>query len=166
MSRWALALALLLSCDGSGTEEREQTPDEIRIVSALEAGWAEARWHDDPLPPLGDCLEGASIEWAASPQEFIQICGGDVEHNASCVTQRKVQRGLLVHAYAVAVMAPGLPVYDFTGSAALHEFLHWSSGCVFRTRDAAHRDPRLWTAAGHEASVQSIAREILRESAP
>lgn len=169
----ACAVVLLAACFPRPTT---LPPDEQLAVTATLDGWRAAG-----LPDPGDCLDGATVVWASSQDDFERRCADGLgvgvpylhdafeQHKpAACLAWRKVQTGLRVRSAPVAVLRPGQALYDLTGGPASHELLHALVGCTLGRPaadrfDSWHRDPRVWIEAGKDESAQGRARTHLRE---
>lgn len=147
-----LSALCLFSCSAPATE---LPPDEAIALEVVELAW-DAAGIGDP----GDCLDGTRVRWASDDADFLAHCRAPVGYAAACLTYRHEQHGARVHAVPEPFLAPGQPLLDTQGGAAVHEWLHALAACRGDV-DADHTSPRIWIAAGGDESAQGRARAVL-----
>lgn len=143
LTRLALAVSLLAACSGS------DEPD----IDRLELEAVERAWLDTPgLPDPEGCLERTYVVRHPAEADFKAQCRTSPTGCTTRAFSRVPFRDVVFEVH----ISPSNP---HVASTLRHEACHVLIWCTYLRPhgDYMHTDPRIWTVAGGETSVQSRA---------
>jgi hypothetical protein len=100
--------------------------------------------------PLDGCdLAELEVHYAASPDEYLSICGSTTAQSSGCL------------AGSTIVLEPAWRLGP-DSAPVVHETLHYLSACALGSSDRFHEHPLLWGPSGVDADARAYLRDLHR----